>query len=173
MKRWITRSIAAVSMLVATHSVSMAQDSSKAGNGISAGLIASELRAMGYTARVDKDESGDPRVNTKVDGFEWQVYFYDCGTGEPEQRNCDSFQFYSGYNVRNGFPLDTINKWNTEKRYAKAYTYVQRDKTNNARIEIDVRIADTGADPARAFRAYYTKMKSAAEGFRKAIGFSQ
>ena len=80
---------------------------------------------------------------------------------------------YSGYNVRNGFPLDAINKWNTEKRYAKAYTYVQRDKTNNARIEIDVRIADTGADPARTFRAYFTKMKSAAEGFRKAIGFSQ
>ena len=90
------------------------------------------------------------------------IVFYDCGTGALEQRNCESIQFYTGYTVPNGFPLATTSKWDTEKRYARAYTYVQRDKTTNARIEIDVLIAGTGTDPAKTFRAYFTKMENSA-----------
>ncbi|MGP0089713.1 MAG: YbjN domain-containing protein [Xanthobacteraceae bacterium] len=148
-----------------------ASKAQETGNRISAGLVADELRDLGYSAKIDQDESGDPRVNTKVDGYDWSVYFYDCGTGPLAERTCVSFQFYSGYNVAKTFPQQTINKWNTEKRYAKAYTYVQRDRTNNARIEVDVLMEGTGADPKQAFRAYFTKMKNAAEAFRKAIDF--
>jgi hypothetical protein len=46
------------------------------------------------------------------------------------------------------------------------------DRTNNARIEIDVLIADTLADPAKTFLAYFDKMKNQAEAFRKFVGCS-
>lgn len=170
MNRWTISSITIALMLMMVVPASFGQDSSNANDGISAGLVAKELRALGYSAKIDQDESGDPRVNTKVDGHDWSVYFYDCGKGDIEERNCVSFQFYSGYTVSKGFPLETINKWNIEKRYAKAYVYLQRDKTYNARIEIDVLVSGTGADASRAFQAYFTKMKNASEGFRKAIG---
>jgi len=39
--------------------------------------------------------------------------------------------------VPNDFSLQSINKWNSEKRFAKAYTYVKRDAKNDARIEVD------------------------------------
>jgi len=165
-------SVVAAAALVATHSAAMAQAAADAGNGITAALAVKELVSMGYAAKIDQDESSDPRISTTVDGFQWSVYFYDCANGSLEQRVCASFQFYSGYTVRTGFPLETINKWNTEKRYARAYTYVQRDKTTNARVEIDALVAGTSADPAKTFRAYFTKMKNSTDGFRKLIGAS-
>jgi len=162
---------AALLLLIGIPAQSQQSDSSAANERISARIVANELRAMNYSARIDQDESGDPRVNTNVDGFDWQVYFYDCGTGTLEDRGCVSYQFYSGYEVAAKFPLATINKWNTEKRYAKAYTYVQRDRSNSARIEIDVLVEGTGSDPAQSFRAYFVKMKNSAAEFRQAIGF--
>jgi len=60
--------------------------------------------------------------------------------------------------------------WNRENRYAKAHTFIQKDKRNNARIEIDVLVAGTQADPAQTFRAYFTKMKNAAGKFRNVVG---
>jgi hypothetical protein len=168
MKRWTVLPLGAAMALVVMLPASKAQE---AGNRISAGLVADELRELGYSAKIDQDDSGDPRVNTKVDGYNWSVYFYECGSGALEARTCVSFQFYSGYTVAKTFPLQTINKWNTDKRYAKAYSYMQRDGTNNARIEIDVLMEGTQADPKQTFRAYFTKMKNSAEGFRKAIGF--
>jgi hypothetical protein len=167
MKRWAVLPLGAAMALMVMVAAANAQD---AGVRISAGLVADELRDLGYSAKIDQDESGDPRVNTKVDGYDWSVYFYDCGSGLLDARTCVSFQFYSGYTVAKTFPQQTVNKWNTEKRYAKAYTYVQRDGTNNARIEIDVLMEGTLADPKQTFRAYFTKMKNSAEGFRKAIG---
>lgn len=138
--------------------------------GVSAELIANELRALGYPAKIDQDDSGDPRVNTTVEGYDWAVYFYNCGSGALEQRSCRSFQFYSGYSTRKATPPQTINKWNTEIRYAKAYNYQQKDGPNS-RIEIDVQIAGTGADPAQTFRTYFDIMKRRAADFRKTIGF--
>jgi hypothetical protein len=148
----------------------LASAPSFADDGVSAGLIASEIRALGYAAKIDKDDSGDPRVNTAVDGYDWAVYFYNCGSGALEERTCRSFQFYSGYSTRKAVPLQTINKWNTEIRYAKAYNYMQRNGPNS-RIEIDVQIAGTSADAAQSFRTYFDIMKSRAADFRKRIGF--
>jgi acyl-homoserine lactone acylase PvdQ len=149
-----------------------AADAQEPSDRISARLVVNELQAMGYSAKIDQDESGDPRVNATVDGFDWSVYFYDCASGPPlAERRCVSFQFYSGYNVAKSFSQQIINEWNIEKRYAKAYTYLQRDGTNNARIEVDVLMEGTQADPRQTFRAYFTKMKNSAEDFRKTIGF--
>jgi Putative bacterial sensory transduction regulator len=172
MKQLTLLSIAVALMLTMMDSASMGQNSSAVSDRISAALVARELKAMGYTANVNKDESGDPRVKTAVDGFSWDIFFYDCGPGALEERGCDSFQFFSGYKVPDGFPLQTINKWNTEKRYAKAYTHVLRDRSNNARIEVDVLIKGTLGDPAKIFRAYFGKMKNGASSFREFIGCS-
>jgi hypothetical protein len=142
---------------------------------ITAGIIANELRDLGYSAKIDADDSGDPRVNTAVDGHKWQVYFYDCSDGELEERRCDSFQFFADNSMRSPVPAALINKWNKEYRYAKAYLQQGNEpgcpaqRSCAARIEIDVLTAGTGADPARTFRAYFEVMRRRAAGFRKYI----
>ena len=68
-------------------------------------------------------------------------------------------------------PLTTINKWNTDKRYARAYNYLQRDGKTSSRVEIDVMSEGTNADRAETLQIYFKKMKEAAQEFRKAIDF--
>jgi hypothetical protein len=137
---------------------------------ITAAVIVRELKAMGHSASVDTDSSGDPRVNMSIDGYDWSIYFYDCAPGPRDDRKCVSYQFYSGYTLQQAASPDVINKWNTDQRYAKAYTYVQRDGSHSARIEIDVRSADTGADPARTFRIHFDIMRDKTRQFRKTVG---
>jgi hypothetical protein len=170
MKSWIRLPLVAASALIVSASASRGEEASGASGAISAGIVATQLQALGYAAKINSDKSGDPRVKATVDGFAWDIFFYSCDNGPLEQRGCASFQFYTGYTVPNDFSPQTINKWNTDKRYAKAYTFVKHDGKNDARIEIDVLIAGTLADPAKTFRAYFVKMKTAAENFRKVIG---
>jgi hypothetical protein len=141
-----------------------------AGDRIAAGIIVKELQALGYVSNVDTDDSGDPRVNMKIDGHDWSIYFYDCASGDRDSRQCTSYQFYSGYTTPQAVSADVINKWNTEQRYAKAYTYIQRNGSHSARIEIDVRSAGTGANPGQTFRIYFNTMKDKAALFRKTVG---
>jgi hypothetical protein len=138
---------------------------------ITAAIIVNELKALGYASTVDIDDSGDPRVNMSIDGFDWSIYFYDCAPGARDDRQCASYQFYSGYTLKQAVSPDVINRWNTDRRYAKAYTYLQRNGGHSARIEIDVRSAGTGAEPARTFRIYFNIMKDRAAEFRKTVGY--
>ena len=75
MKQWksipIVVSMALAMTLAAINSASTAQDFPNTNDGISAGLIARELQALGFAATIDKDGGGDPLVTTTVDGFRW------------------------------------------------------------------------------------------------------
>jgi hypothetical protein len=144
---------------------------------MSANIIVHEMQAMGYDASIDQDDSGDPRVTTAVDGHKWQIYFYDCGNGPLAERRCKSFQFFADNLMPKPVPSQTINRWNKEYRYAKAYLQ-QNDnpgcpKANlscAARIEVDVLMDGTNAEPAQTYRAYFAIMQRRADGFRQFIG---
>lgn len=154
-----------------------AQTASAANDKISAPIIARELRTLGHTAAIDADPSGDPRVNTEVDGRKWQIYFYDCDRqGLLEQRECESFQFFTDNNMLSTVSLQTINNWNRKTSYAKAYLQ-QKDDAGcaakgacSARIEVDVETAGTSVDPAQTFRTYFAIFRQRSTEFRNYIG---
>jgi hypothetical protein len=165
-----TLAIASICLLAMAPDFLCAQTLSPDGT-VTAEFVVAELKALGYAANIDKADSGDPRVTTMVDGYQWQVYFYSCGRGAPETRGCDSYQFYSGYTTAKPVPLDTINEWNSKQRYLKANRYTQRDGRSSSRVEIDVMAAGTGAERSATFRIHFEKMKEGAQKFRKHINF--
>src|SRR5262245_44210767 len=73
---------------------------------ITAAIIVRELKALGHTSTVDTDESGDPRVNMAIDGYDWSIYFYECAPGARDDRPCASYQFYSGYTLTSAVAPD-------------------------------------------------------------------
>ncbi|MDR3419885.1 MAG: hypothetical protein P4L80_01360 [Xanthobacteraceae bacterium] len=81
MKSWITLPIAAASALIVTASASLGEEPSGGSGTISARVVASQLQVLGYTAEINSDKSGDPRVKAMVDGFSWDIFFYTCGSG--------------------------------------------------------------------------------------------
>lgn len=139
---------------------------------IAPGIVLRELRAMGYQAELTAESDGEPRVTITVDTYKWAVFFYGCNKGgELEQRSCLSIQFFSGYTLQQPVSAFTMNKWNAENRYTRAYTATPASGPA-ARISMDVMFGNTGADPAKNFRAYFNMMKHQTTEFRKLINFN-
>ena len=73
--------------------------------------------AKGYgSARMDKDDNGDPMISGRIEGVKYVIYFYGCENHE----NCKSLQFSTGYS--DPLTADQANAWNAKYRWVKAYS---------------------------------------------------
>jgi hypothetical protein len=88
--------------------------------------------AKGYgNATLGAQSNGDPKVSGRIEGISYQVYFYNC----TDNANCEDINFYAGF-LDNKPDLETINSWNRDKRFGKAYL----DSDLDAVIEWDVNL---------------------------------
>ena len=76
--------------------------------------VAAVLRDAGFRAEMGP-ENESPRVHTGMGGYNVGVYLYNCDA----ERNCKNLQFSLGIRGMQNYPLANINKWNTEKRFAR------------------------------------------------------
>ncbi|RWL82672.1 MAG: YbjN domain-containing protein [Mesorhizobium sp.] len=73
--------------------------------------------AKGFgSARMDKDDNGDPMIFGRVEGVKYLIYFYGC----EDHENCKSLQFSTGYT--DPLTADQANAWNAKYRWVKAYS---------------------------------------------------
>lgn len=88
--------------------------------------------AKGYgSATLETQSSGDPKISGRLNGVPYQLYFYNC----VENANCEDINFYAGFlDIKPD--LETINTWNRDKRFGKAYL----DSDLDAVIEWDVNL---------------------------------
>jgi hypothetical protein len=88
--------------------------------------------AKGYgSANLGTQSNGDPKIEGRIDGIPYQLYFMNCS----DNANCEDVNFYSGF-LDNKPDLETINAWNRDKRFGKAYL----DSDLDAVIEWDVNL---------------------------------
>jgi hypothetical protein len=90
--------------------------------------VAGILRDAGYRAEIVK-ENNRVFVRSGMAGYNVYVYPYGCQEGR-----CASLQFSLGLTKNADFTLSMVNKWNQEKRFAKAYL----DTNGNLYLESDV-----------------------------------
>ena len=73
--------------------------------------------AKGFgSARMGKDDNGDPMIYGRVEGVKYVIYFYGC----EDHENCKSLQFSTGYT--DPLTADQANAWNAKYRWVKAYS---------------------------------------------------
>lgn len=108
--------------------------------------VASILRDAGYRAEVIH-QNNRWRIRTGMGGRKITVYLYcdDSGT-------CDSLTYSLDFSASPDFTLTIANKWNRDKRYAKAYI----DTDGGIVVEYDLAFAggvthETVAESARLF----------------------
>ena|SRR5450432_4591381 len=97
---------------------------------ITAPEVARALEARGHHATVGRDDDGDPKVTSSVDGVHLAVFFYGCN----HTTRCSSITFQSAFHVDGGVPLTKVNGWNRDKRFLKTWL----DKVNDPYCEMDV-----------------------------------
>ncbi|MBZ9819590.1 YbjN domain-containing protein [Mesorhizobium sp. CA4] len=73
--------------------------------------------AKGFgSARMGRDDNGDPMISGRVEGVKYVIYFYGC----EDHENCKSLQFSTGYT--DPLTADQANAWNAKYRWVKAYS---------------------------------------------------
>jgi hypothetical protein len=93
--------------------------------------LAEILRDEGYRAKVERDDVGDPKISSSSQGVDWTIFFYDC-----DGDRCKSIQFAIAFDTEDGVPLELVNRWNRDNRFAKAYL----DDENDPFLEYDVNL---------------------------------
>jgi hypothetical protein len=81
------------------------------------GELVSIIQALGFQAKLETDNVGDPVIRSSSDGVDFRIYFYEC----KNNKRCRSLHFSVGYDLANGTSLDAVQKWNADKRFASAY----------------------------------------------------
>lgn len=101
-------------ILAVTATPLLAKDYTK--GGVTGDEVASDLRAIGQTATVGKDSTGDPKIDAafavdKTD-INYQIYFYGC-----KQGRCTTIQYHVAFDG----DVKKIDAWNKGYRFARAY----------------------------------------------------
>jgi hypothetical protein len=81
------------------------------------GRLAEIIQRLGFQAKVDRDDIGDPVIYSSSSGFDFTIYFYDCKDNE----RCKSLHFTAGYDLAEGTTLEAVQQWNADKRFASSY----------------------------------------------------
>jgi hypothetical protein len=84
------------------------------------------------SAEIGTDNRGDPKVDGRMHGVKYQIYFYGCKNGE----NCTTVQFRAGFTQNQKQTVEQMNAWNVSKRFGKAAI----DKDGDATIEFNVNL---------------------------------
>lgn len=115
--------------------------------------------AKGYgSAKLIKDSDNDPLIIGRIDGNKYGIVFYGCSNG----KKCDDIQFtasWSGVKVS----LEDINRWNSTKRYGKAYLDSDGDPTLIMPVNIDYGVTEDNLDDT------FDWWSKVLKGFRKDV----
>ncbi len=98
------------------------------------------LQAAGYSAKLEKDGTGDPMIKSAVNGHPFRIVFYGCKAN----RDCATITFAAGFDKKKETSLDSINDWNRENRFGRAYL----DDEGDPILGMDVDLDDGGISPA-------------------------
>lgn len=94
-------------------------------------VIMNLLQDYGLKVTKGTDNVGDPLLSTRIEGTNFDIYFYSCDDGP-----CQSIQFSAGFDLDNPMSAGKINEWNRDKRFGKAYL----DDDGDPHIEYDVNV---------------------------------
>lgn len=93
------------------------------------------IESRGWSATLVSKTGEDPYIESSRDGVPFLVLFMNCKTG----RDCGTLQYYMGFNNAKGIPLDRLNQWNREKRFARAYRDTEGDPVLEMDVDLDFR----------------------------------
>ena len=125
--------------------------------------VVEALRSAGYPAQIG-DEGGNPKIDTIAGSTSFIVYFLDCTNG----RDCRSMQFHSSYDTP-APPLETINRWNRDTRYARAYVLPD----GNPALEMDLGLDNDSGMSRRLFLAHLGRYVFLLPQFERLIGWGR
>ncbi len=94
------------------------------------------VESQGWPANLVAPPGEDPYIESSRNGLKFLVLFMNCEAG----KNCRTLQYFMGFSDADAVPLERLNQWNKEKRFARAY----RDDEGDPILEMDVDVDFAG-----------------------------
>ncbi|SNS45031.1 YbjN domain-containing protein [Sphingopyxis indica] len=94
------------------------------------------VESHGWPATLVQKDGEDPYIESNRNGLKFLVLFMNCTEG----KNCRTLQYYMGFSDAKDTPLEKLNQWNREKRFARAY----RDEAGDPVLEMDIDVDFAG-----------------------------
>ena len=126
-----------------------------------AGVVAALERA-GYAPRLDRDSDGDPMVRFLVGAKSVQLLFFGCTAN----RDCDSLQLTTGYDMPEGITPEQAIEWMRDNRWGKVHLDDERDPF----VQYDIVTGRRGL-PEDVFATIIATYRSTIERFAAFVGF--
>lgn len=122
------------------------------------------LVVEGFRPERTKDQVGDPMILFRYEGETEYLLFYDC----TDHDNCLAVQFYAGYQMEDGVPLEVLNDWNggLTRRFTRAFS----SEDGTVSLEMDVATSLDGIS-SRDFRDLLDLWLMRKAEFEEKIGF--
>jgi len=125
-------------------------------------VVASFLETYGLKVTHDTDDAGDPMLSSRIEGTYFDVFFYGCTNG----KGCTSIEFSAKFETKGEVKLYTINEWNKNGRFARAYL----GDDGSANVEYDVNLDFDGVG-GKNFDDTIDVWRTVLEDFRKQINW--
>ncbi len=113
------------------------------------------VESQGWPATIIAKPGDDPYIESNRNGLKFLVLFMNCDEG----KKCKTLQYYMGFNDAKDVTLDKLNKWNKDKRFARAY----KDDEGDPVLEMDVDLDFAGIpreNVGETFNTWATLMDS-------------
>ncbi|GAB5389732.1 MAG: hypothetical protein Alpg2KO_27000 [Alphaproteobacteria bacterium] len=124
----LTTTAAALALMLAIPATASAQELV---NGADLDQLESMLKRHGDVTRTT-DGIGDPLFQGRIDGTKYEMFLFGCNE---DHKRCDEVMFKAAW-ATDGVSLKSLNKWNADGRYGKAY----RDDENDPVLEMNVNL---------------------------------
>jgi hypothetical protein len=113
------------------------------------------VESQGWPATIVTKPGDDPYIESSRGGLKFLVLFMNCEDG----KKCKTLQYYMGFSDAKDVSLDKLNKWNKDKRFARAY----QDDEGDPVLEMDVDLDFAGIpreNVGETFNTWATLMDS-------------
>lgn len=95
--------------------------------------VEAALQSTGYKPEMKKDSGGDPMILIDSQGYKMMVLFFGC----KNNAGCKSVSFYAATRKAKNIDLATVNKWNQQHRFGRAFLDSEGDPTLQLDIDLD------------------------------------
>jgi hypothetical protein len=96
--------------------------------------LVSVIRDLGYRAKLERDNVGDPLIKSSVGGTQFWIAFYGCN--KVTNDGCGLLLYKVGFDLDEATELDVINRWNESQLIGRAY----RDEVGDPWLEMAVNL---------------------------------
>jgi len=85
------------------------------------------------SASLEPHQAGDPLIKGTIQGTRYSIFFYGCTDGQ----DCTNLQFSTAWVNPGHVTLETLNTWNRDTRFGKAYLDNEGDPALEMNISLD------------------------------------